>query len=134
MEEKEQRFKEFKARVLEAAHEAKACILSYRDAYNTEGFENLCDVIKDNFWWCCRRGVVIAIDSAIVKAHGWSSVYAFELSTVIGYGSVVIEAYGQSTVKCSIETTCNVYDDAIVYRWDEKFIETVSPDIELSRN
>lgn len=71
MEEKEQRFKEFKARVLEAAHEAKACILSYRDAYNTERFENLCDVIKDNFWWCCRRGVVIAIDSAIVKAHGW---------------------------------------------------------------
>ncbi len=56
MEEKEQRFKEFKARVLEAAHEAKACILSYRDAYNTERFENLCDVIKDNFWWCCRRG------------------------------------------------------------------------------
>lgn len=65
---------------MEEKEQRKACILSYRDAYNTERFENLCDVIKDNFWWCCRRGVVIAIDSAIVKAHGWSSVYAFELS------------------------------------------------------
>lgn len=51
-------FEEIKKEILERAHNARACTIQYKRAYQSENLETLCNVIKDNSWWCCRNNVL----------------------------------------------------------------------------
>ncbi len=49
------RFEKFRDEILVRAKEANACACQYKRAYKAETIDELCNVIKDNFSWCCER-------------------------------------------------------------------------------
>ena len=53
-------FSEIKQEILDRARRAEACRPEYGRAYAAETLGDLCTVIKDNFNWCCRNGVIDA--------------------------------------------------------------------------
>ena len=122
-----EQFEEIKKEILQRAHKAGACTEQYKKAYQSENIETLCDVIKENFWWCCRNnvlngelidkykevfsnnkiyhnvsvtnGFLLASGNSTLKAFGNSTVKAYDNSTVKAFGNSTVEAFGNSTVE-----------------------------------
>ena len=135
-------FEEIKNEILERARKARACSGQYKRAYQSENIETLCDVIKDNFWWCCRNdvldgelidkykkifsdnkiyhnvsiksGFLLASGNSTVEAYGNSTVEASGNSTVKAFGNSTVKAYDNSTVKASGNSTVKAYDNSTV--------------------
>ena len=144
-------FEEIKKEILERAHNARACTIQYKRAYQSENLETLCNVIKDNFWWCCRNnvldgelidkykkifsdnkiyhnvsiksGFLLASGNSTVEASGNSTVEAYDNSTVEAYDNSTVEAYGNSTVKASGNSTVKAYDNSTVKAYDSSTVE-----------
>ena len=127
-------FEEIKKEILERAHNARACTIQYKRAYQSENLETLCNVIKDNFWWCCRNNVLdgelidkykkIFSDNKIY--HNVSIKSGFLLtsgnSTVEASGNSTVEAFGNSTVKAHDNSTVKAYDNSTVEAYDNSYI------------
>ena len=137
-------FEEIKKEILERAHNARACTIQYKRAYQSENLETLCNVIKDNFWWCCRNnvldgelidkykkifsdnkiyhnvsiksGFLLASGNSTVQASGNSTVKAFGDSTVNAFGNSTVEAYDNSYINCRSTIECVLKDNSIVRR------------------
>ena len=119
-------FSKIKQEILDRARRAEACRHEYGRAYAAGDMQGLCTVIKDNFSWCCRNGVIdtgllekykedfaacdiyvntdaergfLLCGSATVKAYGNATVKAYGNATVKAYGSATVEAYGSATVE-----------------------------------
>ena len=127
-------FEEIKKEILERAHNARACTIQYKRAYQSENLETLCNVIKDNFWWCCRNNVLdgelidkykkifsdnkiyhnVSIKSGFLLASGNSTVQAYGNSTVEAYGNSTVEAYDNSTVQAYDNSTVEAYDNSYI--------------------
>ena len=127
-------FEEIKKEILERAHNARACTIQYKRAYQSENLETLCNVIKDNFWWCCRNNVLdgelidkykkifsdnkiyhnVSIKSGFLLASGNSTVQASGNSTVKASGNSTVKASGNSTVQASGNSTVEAYDNSTV--------------------
>lgn len=60
------RFKELKKEILRRAHEADACREQYGRAYKAETLDDLMQVVRDNFHWCCGNNV---LDGALIDAY-----------------------------------------------------------------
>ena len=135
-------FEEIKKEILERAHNARACTIQYKRAYQSENLETLCNVIKDNFWWCCRNNVLdgelidkykkifsdnkiyhnVSIKSGFLLASGNSTVEASGNSTVEAYDNSTVEAYDNSTVKAYDNSTVEAYDNSTVEAYDNSYI------------
>ena len=118
-------FEEIKKEILERAHNARACTIQYKRAYQSENLETLCNVIKDNFWWCCRNNVLdgelidkykkifsdnkiyhdVSIKSGFLLASGNSTVEASGNSTVKAYGNSTVKARNSAREKARDKTT-----------------------------
>ena len=135
-------FEEIKKEILERAHNARACTIQYKRAYQSENLETLCNVIKDNFWWCCRNnvldgelidkykkifsdnkiyhnvsiksGFLLASGNSTVEASGNSTVQAYDNSTVEASGNSTVKAYDNSTVKASGNSTVKASGNSTV--------------------
>ena len=127
-------FEEIKKEILERAHNARACTIQYKRAYQSENLETLCNVIKDNFWWCCRNNVLdgelidkykkifsdnkiyhnVSIKSGFLLASGNSTVEASGNSTVKAYDNSTVKASGNSTVKASGNSTVQASGNSTV--------------------
>ena len=127
-------FEEIKKEILERAHNARACTIQYKRAYQSENLETLCNVIKDNFWWCCRNNVLdgelidkykkifsdnkiyhnVSIKSGFLLASGNSTVEASGNSTVKAYDNSTVEASDNSTVQTSDNSTVEAYDNSYI--------------------
>ena len=135
-------FEEIKKEILERAHNARACTIQYKRAYQSENLETLCNVIKDNFWWCCRNnvldgelidkykkifsdnkiyhnvsiksGFLLASGNSTVEASGNSTVKAYDNSTVKAYDNSTVKASGNSTVQASGNSTVEAYGNSTV--------------------
>ena len=127
-------FEEIKKEILERAHNARACTIQYKRAYQSENLETLCNVIKDNFWWCCRNNVLdgelidkykkifsdnkiyhnVSIKSGFLLASGNSTVKAYGNSTVEASGNSTVEAYDNSTVEAYDNSTVQAYGNSTV--------------------
>ena len=144
-------FEEIKKEILERAHNARACTIQYKRAYQSENLETLCHVIKDNFWWCCRNNVLdgelidkykkifsdnkiyhnVSIKSGFLLASGNSTVEAYDNSTVEAsgnstveaYGNSTVEAYDNSTVEASGNSTVEAYGNSTVEAYDTSTVE-----------
>ena len=144
-------FEEIKNEILERARKARACSGQYKRAYQSENIETLCDVIKDNFWWCCRNdvldgelidkykkifsdnkiyhnvsvknGFLLVDGNSTVKAYGNSTVEAYDRSTVEAYDRSTVEVYDRSTVKAYGNSTVNAYDRSTVEAYDRSTVE-----------
>ena len=144
-------FEEIKNEILERARKARACSGQYKRAYQSENIETLCDVIKDNFWWCCRNdvldgelidnygeifsenkiyhnvsvknGFLLVSGNSTVKAYGNSTVEAYDRSTVEAYDRSTVEVYNNSTVKAYGNSTVNAYDRSTVEAYNNSTVE-----------
>ena len=136
-------FEEIKKEILERAHNARACTIQYKRAYQSENLETLCNVIKDNFWWCCRNNVLdgelidkykkifsdnkiyhnVSIKSGFLLASGNSTVQAFGNSTVQASGNSTVQAFGNSTVQAFDNSTVKAYDNSTVEAYDNSTVQ-----------
>ena len=136
-------FEEIKKEILERAHNARACTIQYKRAYQSENLETLCNVIKDNFWWCCRNNVLdgelidkykkifsdnkiyhnVSIKSGFLLASGNSTVEASGNSTVKAYDNSTVEASGNSTVQASGNSTVEAYDNSTVQAYGNSTVK-----------
>lgn len=131
-------FEEIKNEILERARKARACSGQYKRAYQSENIETLCDVIKDNFWWCCRNDV---LDGELIDNYGEifseNKIYhnvsvknGFLLvssnSTVEAYDSSTVNAHDDSTVKAYNISTVEAYDNSTVEAYNKSYINCCS--------
>ena len=146
-------FEEIKKEILERAHNARACTIQYKRAYQSENLETLCNVIKDNFWWCCRNNVLdgelidkykkifsdnkiyhnVSIKSGFLLASGNSTVEAYGNSTVEAYDNSTVQAYGNSYINCRSTIECVLKDNSIVRKWDINTIQYVSDNLKFEK-
>ena len=154
-------FEEIKKEILERAHNARACTIQYKRAYQSENLETLCNVIKDNFWWCCRNnvldgelidkykkifsdnkiyhnvsiksGFLLASGNSTVQAFGNSTVQAYDNSTVKAFGNSTVEAFGNSYINCRSTIECVLKDNSIVRKWDTNTIQYVSDNLKFEK-
>ena len=138
-------FEEIKKEILERAHNARACTIQYERAYRSENLETLCNVIKDNFWWCCRNNVLdgelidkykkIFSDNKIY--HNVSIKSGFLLasgnSTVEASGNSTVKAYDNSNINCRSTIECVLKDNSIVRKWDTNTIQYVSDNLKFEK-
>lgn len=138
-------FEEIKNEILKRAHTVGTCVERYRRALNSESIEKLCDVIKDNFHWCCVNSVIdgylidkykddfaqnyiyhnISITSGFLLASGNSTVRASDSSTV--------DASGNSYIICNSTIECTLNELSIVRRWDTNTIQYVSDSLKFEK-
>ena len=146
-------FEEIKKEILERAHNARACTIQYKRAYQSENLETLCNVIKDNFWWCCRNNVLdgelidkykkifsdnkiyhnVSIKSGFLLASGNSTVEAYGNSTVEASGNSTVKAYDNSYINCRSTIECVLKDNSIVRKWDTNTIQYVSDNLKFEK-
>ena len=139
-------FEEFKKEILERAHKALACKEQYSRAYISTSEKELCDVIKDNFFWCCNNkvidvyliekyndtfsrngikcnvsvneGYLVASDNATVEAYDNAKVEAYGNAKVVAYGNAKVEAYGNAKVVAYDNAKVEAYGNAKVVAYD----------------
>ena len=140
-------FEEIKREILRRAHVARACKEQYRRAYESETMAELCQVIKDNFWWACRHQVIdtallkqyepdfaendiyvnvsvckgyLLCDNATVRAYGNATVEACDNATLEAYDNTTVWAYGNATVEAYDNATVRAYDNAYCSSFTKK--------------
>ena len=143
-------FPEIKQEILRRAHEARACKGQYGRACKSETMAELCQVIKDNFWWACNHKVIdcellekykeafaehdifvnvsvergyLLCGSATVKACGSATVKAYGSATVKAYDSATVEAWGSATVEAWGSATVEACGSATVKAFDSATVE-----------
>ena len=123
-------FEEIKQEILERAHKANACKEQYGRAYKSKCIEELCEVIKDNFHWCCINSV---LDGELIDkfkdTFSENKIY-HNVSVNTGYlyasGSATVEAYDSAYINCHSTIECVLLNKAIVRRWDTNTIQYAS--------
>lgn len=146
-------FEEIKNEILERARKARACSGQYKRAYQSENIETLCDVIKDNFWWCCRNDVLdgelidnygeifsenkiyhnVSVKNGFLLVSSNSTVKAYNISTVEAYDNSTVEAYNKSYINCCSTVECVIKDNSIVRRWDLNTIQYASDKLKFEK-
>lgn len=139
-------FEEIKNEILERARKARACSGQYKRAYQSENIETLCDVIKDNFWWCCRNDVLdgelidnygeifsenkiyhnVSVKNGFLLVSSNSTVKAYYDSTVNAHDNSTVNAHGDSTVKAYNISTVEAYDNSTVEAYNKSYINCCS--------
>src|SRR5699024_8392315 len=129
---------EIKKEILEREHNARACTIQYKRAYQSENLETLYNVINENFRWCCRNNVLdgelidkykkifsdnkiyhsVSIKSGFLLTSGNSTVEASGNSTVEAFGNSTVRAYNNSTVEAYDNSTVEAYDNSTVTAYD----------------
>lgn len=127
-------FEEIKREILRRAPVTHACKEQYRRANESETMAELCQVIKDNFWWACRHQV---IDTALLtryeQAFAENDIYVnvnvntgyllCDYATVWACGNATVWAYGNATVEACDNATVRSYDNATVHAYDNATVE-----------
>ena len=155
------KFNQFKSEILKRAKEVNACITQYQRAYKSENFDQLFQVIKDNFFYCCNTKIIDPdlIESVKEEAkecgiyHNESATNAYILGsdnctilgsdncTILGSGNCIIKGYGNCTIKgydnCTIEGSGNCiikgYDNCTIEGYDNSYLN-VRSDMECKIN
>ena len=137
----ETNFKELKEEIIKRAKAADACTSEYKRAYKSESFEELLQVIKDNFDFAVRRKVIdieliklyenefnnnkiygnidisegyLLVDNATVRASGNATVRAWGNATVEAWDNATVEAWGNATVEAWGNATVRAWGNATV--------------------
>ena len=136
-------FSEIKQEILDRARRAEACRPEYGRAYAAETLGDLCTVIKDNFNWCCRNGVIdapllekykedfagneiyvnIDTERGFLLCDGNATVEAWNDSTVEACGNAKVKAYDNAKVKAYDNAKVEAYDDATMKAYDDATVK-----------
>ena len=130
-------FEEIKKKILERAHNARASTIQYKRAYQSENLETLCNVIKDNFWWCCRNNV---LDGELIdkykKIFSDNKIYhdvSIKSGFLLASGNSTVKAYDNSYINCRSTIECVLKDNSIVRKWDTNTIQYVSDNLKFEK-
>ena len=112
------KFTEIKEEILRRAKNAKACVEQYKRALESQTLQELAQVIKDNFNWCCNRKV---LDVEIIEKYKTEfasvEIYANE-SISTGYvvidGEVEMLSGGAVAYMCDNSTVTEMCDNSTV--------------------
>ena len=120
-------FSEIKQEILDRARFGAACRHEYGRAYAAETLGDLCTVIKDNFNWCCRNGVIDApLLEKYKKDFARNEIYV-NIDTERGFllcdGNATVEAYGNTMVEACGNATVEAWNNATVEAWDNATVE-----------
>ena len=122
---KEKSFESLKEEILRRAKEASACKPEYGRAYQSENYEQLMEVLRDNFHWACRNGV---LDAGIIEQYkeefAEGKIYlnvsvtegfllAWDNATVEASGNATVEAWDNAYITSSYTIECKLSDKAI---------------------
>ena len=130
-------FSEIKQEILDRARRAEACRPEYGRADAAETLGDLCTVIKDNFNWCCRNGVIdatllekykedfagneiyvnIDTERGFLLCDGNATVDAWNDATVAACGNAKVKAYGNATVEAWNNATVEAFGNAYCSSW-----------------
>ena len=121
METETIRFEELKKVILERARAAEACREQYGRAYKAGNIDELMEVVRDNFQWCCNNGV---IDGELIDRYKtefneckiWHNEDASE-GCLLASGSATVRASGSATVEAYDSATVRAYDSAYICSW-----------------
>ena len=127
-------FEELKEKILTAAKAASACTEQYKRAYGTNSMVELCNVVKDNFRWCCLSGVLTGelIDeynsdfstNGIFHNENCDRVY------LLATGNSTVTAYGNSTA-ATLMYTMNCIEDIFWGRMQgSEFLQLMCKDVQ----
>ena len=144
--EKTDNFSEIKQEILDRARRAEACYPEYGRAAAAETLGDLCTVIKDNFNWCCRNGVIdapllekyksdfaacdiyvntdaergfmLCDGNATVDAWNDATVVACGNAKVVAYDNATVDAWNDATVAACGNAKVKAYDNATVKAWN----------------
>ena len=144
-------FSEIKQEILDRARRAEACRPEYGRAYAAEDMQGLCTVIKDNFNWCCRNGVIdapllekykedfagneiyvntdaergflLCDDNATVRAYSNATVEAYGNAKVEAWNNAKVRAWNNAKVEAYGNATVKAYGNATVRACDNATVE-----------
>ena len=60
-----EKFNQFKSEILKRAKEVSACVTLYQRAYKSENFDQLFQIIKDNYFYCCNNKIIDPVFSRL---------------------------------------------------------------------
>ena len=146
-----EKFETLKTEILKRAKEQSACKEQYTRALKSNTYQELLQVVKDNFSWAAThkiidadligeykqvfndndiwcnesvsKGFLLATGSATVRATGSATVEAYDRATVEAYDSATVRATGSATVEAYGSATVRAYDRATVEAYDSATVE-----------
>ena len=146
-----EKFETLKTEILKRAKEQSACKEQYTRALKSNTYQELLQVVKDNFSWAAThkiidadligeykqvfndndiwcnesvsKGFLLATGSATVRATGSATVEAYDRATVEAYDSATVRATGSATVEAYGSATVEAYDRATVEAYDRATVE-----------
>ncbi|MBP3511149.1 MAG: hypothetical protein J6K19_03810 [Prevotella sp.] len=110
-------FKAIKKEILNRARAAQACREQYGRAYASETLQELCNVIKDNFNWCCINRVLTA--ELLEQYEADFSENRIYVNTdaaggyLLAYGNATVEAFGNAYCVSFLGINCRLSDNAL---------------------
>ncbi len=127
-------FNDLKNEILRRTKDANACKEQYRRAYQSNDYDELMQVIKENFYFAVGRNIIDPylietykdqfaanqiycnenVTNGFLLAQGDVTVIARGNVTVIAKGNVTVEAEGNVTVEAWGNTTVKVWGNATV--------------------
>ena len=132
----ETNFKELKEEIIKRAKAADACTSEYKRAYKSESFEELLQVIKDNFDFAVRRKV---IDIELIK------LYENEFNNNKIYGNIdisegyllvdnaTVRASGNAYITSYYTIECILSDNSIYRIRESNTIKFASDEIKFEK-
>ena len=137
-----EKFETLKTEILKRAKEQSACKEQYARALKSNTYQELLQVVKDNFSWAATHkiidadligeykqvfndndiwcnesvsiGFLLATGSATVEATGSATVRAYDRATVEATGSATVRAYDRATVRAYGSATVRATGSATV--------------------
>lgn len=127
------KFQEIKTFVLRRAHESRACADQYVRACKAGDLTELLQVMKDNFQWVCRNGI---LTTELIERYrkefcdndiylNKSTDHGFLLcadNNAEAYGNTVVAVCGKSIVNAADGTSLIVRDNASVEVYGNAFV------------
>jgi hypothetical protein len=111
-------FNDFKNEILRRAKEADACNSEYRRAYQSNDYNELMRVIKDNFDFAVRRKV---IDPSLIETYK-DQFMANQIYCNVDVTTGFLLACDNATVKACDNATVEAWDNATVKAWGNAYI------------
>jgi hypothetical protein len=139
-------FQEFKDEILRRAKEANACTSEYMRALQSNNFDKLMRVIKDNFGFACEGKVIdssliesckdefnangiycnVNVSAGFLLVSGNASVEARGNASVEASDNASVKARGNASVKARGNESVEAWGNASVEAWDNTYVTSYS--------
>lgn len=135
-------FEELRKEMLSCTCIAEDCMDLYNKLNSSKSLEDLCNAIKDNFYWCCRQDVVngalidkykdefaangiyhnTSVENGFLLVTGNTRVTAEGNSTVFSTDDSVVESYDRTYTYACCNSTVNAFRYSIVKAFDHSTV------------